>query len=297
MIEDGDSRGGARRCIGPFQGALPADRGFAGFYGRWYVLEMLHEFSGVTVRRTLDRSGTEVPEHAHDWPLLSLFVIGSYLNRTETGERFIAGPSAVLYAAGAAHHNVVGADGFEQIEIEFDPARLPDIRLPAGPVSSWIGGGGGAQAQALAKICSHEVGEKAFLAALRRFLQTVPPACAIKRPGWLGKVTRGLKDDPGRSVSALAREAGLHPSWLGTAYRQIAGEGLLDTAARFRVEHASKLLRETDQPFASVATAAGFCDQSHMIRNFRRILGRLPSTVRNERSQFRQLSPTKAAHW
>jgi hypothetical protein len=40
-----------------------------------------------------------VPEHAHDWPVLSLFVIGGYSNRTEIGETFIAAPSAILYRA------------------------------------------------------------------------------------------------------------------------------------------------------------------------------------------------------
>ncbi|HLW73800.1 MAG TPA: helix-turn-helix domain-containing protein, partial [Gammaproteobacteria bacterium] len=83
-------------------------------------------------------------------------------------------------------------------------------------------------------------------------------------------------------------EAGLHPSWLGTAYRRAAGEGLMDAAARFRVEHAARLLRETDAALACIAMEAGFCDQSHMIRTFRRVLGRLPSAVREDRRQFRQ---------
>jgi transcriptional regulator GlxA family with amidase domain len=66
------------------------------------------------------------------------------------------------------------------------------------------------------------------------------------------------------------------------------GEGLLDAAARFRVEHAARELRETELPLADIAFNAGFCDQSHMIRTFRRILGRLPSDVRNERRLIRQ---------
>ena len=85
---------------------------------------MLREFSGASVRRVVDRSSALVPEHAHDWPVLSLFVIGGYSNRTEIGETFIAAPSAILYRAGAAHQNTVASTGFEQIEIEFDPRWL-----------------------------------------------------------------------------------------------------------------------------------------------------------------------------
>jgi hypothetical protein len=58
---------------------------------------MLRSFSGASVKRVIDRSQAQVPEHAHDWPVLSLFVIGSYLNETELGERFISSPSAVYY--------------------------------------------------------------------------------------------------------------------------------------------------------------------------------------------------------
>ena len=83
---------------------------------------VLPSFSGACVRRVIDRSLARVPEHAHDWPVLSLFVIGSYLNETEVGTRFICGPSAVFYRAGARHRNATAAVGFEQIEIEFDPS-------------------------------------------------------------------------------------------------------------------------------------------------------------------------------
>jgi AraC family transcriptional regulator len=63
----------------------------------------------------------------------------------------------------------------------------------------------------------------------------------------------------------------------------------MEAAARFRIECAARLLRETEQPAACIAVEAGFCDQSHMHRTFRRLLGRLPSEVRGDRSNFRQI--------
>lgn len=256
---------------------------------------MLRRYSGALVSRTIDRSGARVPEHAHDWPLLSLFVIGSYSNQTEVGEKFISCPSAIFYAAGAAHRNTAGPAGFEQIEIEFDPAWLRSACIPSGPVLRWVGGAGGAGARELARACTHEISEKSLLAALQRFLKITPfevhPAHPARAP-WLDSVARQLRDDPTQKIADLARIARLHPSWLGTAYRQAAGEGLMDTAARLRVEHAARLLRETDLPFADIAVEAGFCDQSHMIRTFRRILGRLPSAVREDKEHFRQAPDT-----
>lgn len=257
---------------------------------------MLQGFTGATIRRTIDRSRACVPEHAHDWPLLSLFVIGAYSNQTEMGETSISGPSAVFYAAGAAHRNVAGAEGFEQIEIEFDPAWLKGPQLPRRPVLRLVGARAGAEAQALVKVCCQGVTEERLLSALRRFLETALLESTTRNPDWLGDITRRLKDDPARKVSDLAQEAGLHPSWLGAAYRRAAGEGLMDTAARFRVERAARALRETDLPFASIATDAGFCDQSHMIRTFRRVLGRLPTTVREDKKHFRQVTGLDQQH-
>lgn len=249
---------------------------------------MLQRFNGALVRRVIDRSCARVPEHAHDWPVLSLYVMGGYSNRTEIGETLIAGPSAILYRARAAHQNTVAPAGFEQIEIEFDPAWLGRALLPDSPVSRWLGGRSGAAARALTQICAYEKDENRIRSAVQMFMENATREPARDPPRWLGAIRRRLAEDDSTNVMDLAREVRRHPSWLGTAYKRVTGEGLLETAARFRVERAVRLLRETDQPCAGIAAEAGFCDQSHMNRTFRRVLGRLPSAVRQERHGFRQ---------
>ena len=46
------------------------------------------------------------------------------------------------------------------------------------------------------------------------------------------------------------------------------------------VEAAVILLESTDLHLAEIAADAGFCDQSHMNRAFRRFLGRTPAVAR-----------------
>jgi AraC family transcriptional regulator len=250
---------------------------------------MLRRFSGATVRRVIDRSDTRVPEHAHDWPVLSIFVLGRYLNETELGETRVAGPSAILYQARAAHRNAIGRVGFEQIEIEFDAAWLGRALMPAAPVSRWLGGYVGAEARRLARCCVLEADEERFRAALRRFVQSASTQAVREAPSWVHVIHRQLLNDTTLAVSDLAREVGRHPSWVGTAYRKATGEGPMETAARFRVERAARSLRETNHACADIAHEAGFCDQSHMNRSFRRLLGRTPSEVRDDRTAFRQI--------
>lgn len=249
---------------------------------------MLRKFSGASVRRVVDRSCALVPEHAHDWPVLSLFVVGGYSNLTEIGESFIAAPSAILYRAGAAHQNVVASVGFEQIEIEFDPHWLGCERLPGVPVSRWVGGYTGAEVRALVRVCSEEGDERRLRAAVQQFVEQATREPRHTAPGWVDTITRRLSENTSLRVEDLAAEVGRHPSWLGTAYKRATGEGLLQAAARFRVELAVRMLRETTLSSACIAVEAGFCDQSHMNRTFRRVLGRSPSAVREDRRCFRQ---------
>jgi AraC family transcriptional regulator len=244
-------------------------------------------FSGVRVRRLIDRSHAQVPAHAHDWPVVSLFVMGSYRNESELGERCVSGPSLVFYRAGAVHRNAVSEVGFEQLEIEFDPAWLGREGLPVAPVVHVIGARGRAAGAALARACRDEGGEDELREALRGVFRQIRSPAEPAPPEWVETVQRCLSGDISLRVSELARAVGRHPSWLGCAYRRATGEGPLETAARLRVERAACLLRETEQAYVTVALAAGFCDQSHMNRTFRRLLGRSPSQVRQDRRHFR----------
>lgn len=248
-------------------------------------MPIVHRFTGAIVRRTIDPSRATVAEHAHDWPMLSLYVMGSYRNVTERGEHDIAGPSFVFYGRGAAHSNAVGEAGFEQIEVEFDPDWLASPALPREAVLLRIGGGAGAHARQLAGACGAALDEEYLRQAMRRLLSAAEDRAA---PAWIAKVDAALRADPCRRIGDLAGEVGVSPAWIGPAYRHCTGQLLKDTASRLRVERAARLLRESDRGLADIAMATGFCDQSHMNRLFRRVLGRPPTEIRRDRLAFRR---------
>ena len=251
-------------------------------------MSVLRNFGGACVRRVIDPSRAVVAEHAHAWPMISLYVMGGYRNVTERGEHEIAGPSMVFYGPGVAHRNVIGEMGFEQIEIEFDPRWLGTPALPSKPLLVRVGGICGALARSFAVACAAGSSEADLRASMQRLF-----AAARREPGehanaWAGDISARLRADPSRRIGELAREVGRSPAWIGTAYRHVSGEGLQETAARFRVERAAQLLRESEQSLCDIAAEAGFCDQSHMNRTFRRLLGRSPTSVREDREAFRR---------
>jgi AraC family transcriptional regulator len=266
-----------------------------GFSRSLNEMAMLLDFSGVRVRRVLDPSRAVVAEHAHDWPVISLYVMGGYRNFTECGEREIAGPSMVFYRRGAAHRNVAGETGFEQIEIEFDPAWLGPSALPPEEVLMRVGGTCGALARSVAVRCAGGFPEAELRTSVQRLLTIAHFEAARPVSAWIDGVTARLRADPGRRIAELAREVGRSPAWIGPAYRSLTGEGLQEMAARFRVERAARLLRESDQTLCAIATEAGFCDQSHMNRTFRRVLGRSPTAVRKDRQFFRRSRSFRAS--
>jgi DNA-binding response OmpR family regulator/AraC-like DNA-binding protein len=81
-------------------------------------------------------------------------------------------------------------------------------------------------------------------------------------------------------VDALAGAVGLSASHLGRLFREQVGLTVRDFVTRVRIEVAKELLRETEEKTAAIAEMAGFCDESHLARVFRRRDGRPPSAYR-----------------
>lgn len=79
------------------------------------------------------------------------------------------------------------------------------------------------------------------------------------------------------TIADAAREFGTHPSHLIRAFSQAYGIPPHRYLTGRRVDLARRLLRSGTAP-ADAAAAAGFHDQSHLTRHFRRVLGTTPGT-------------------
>lgn len=245
----------------------------------------IRRFSGARSARVIGGGETIVGEHSHDWPVLSLYVMGDYEKTFDGGEARIAGPSVVLHGAGEAHSNRLFGAGLEQIDLQFDPAwlrgRVEKNQLKE--VKCWKGGEVAAAGNTLAWLWSNgELSEDKLARVTSQFIMFALAAPKPRPPVWLSEAVSRLEIGSPPTATVLAREFGLHPSWLAQAYRASVGEGMRQTLQRKRVEYATMLLRRSDTPPAQVAAAAGFCDQSHMSRAFRKLLGRTPAQVRLE---------------
>lgn len=110
---------------------------------------------------------------------------------------------------------------------------------------------------------------------------TTPPKTSAP-PAWLTRVQEllGAVRGPPPTLAQLAREAGVSPTQLGRGFRQFFQCTPADHLRRSRLERASRALRETEHPLSDIALEAGYCDQSHMTREFSRRLHLTPAEYR-----------------
>jgi AraC family transcriptional regulator len=102
-------------------------------------------------------------------------------------------------------------------------------------------------------------------------------------PQWLEQVREELRGrfQENLSLAELARSAGVHAVYLMRMFRKFHHCTIGDYVRRLRIEYASHQLSYTDRPLAEIASTAGFADQSHFSRLFKRHTGMLPKEFRN----------------
>ena len=81
-------------------------------------------------------------------------------------------------------------------------------------------------------------------------------------------------------LSELAVEIGIPPVQVARAFRAHYGLSVGEYGRRLRVEWAAAEIAGCDRPLAEIAVQAGFADQSHFTRLFKRYFGTTPGQYR-----------------
>lgn len=120
-----------------------------------------------------------------------------------------------------------------------------------------------------------------MLAAVSRKQIDVPEP---RPPRWLQQVKELLHahflDD--LSLAAIAQEAGVHPVHLCREFRRHYASTVGQYIRRLRMEYACQMMLNPDISLGEIASAAGFADQSHFARSFKRLVGMPPAAFRSK---------------
>lgn len=184
------------------------------------------------------------------------------------------------------HLQPVGETSVIGVRFQFTGARpflgrslreATDARLPLDQL--WIGAG-----SALARDVAAHKGMAQRVATVQSFVQMHIDACTEPNDPLVDacvariEATRGDADIP-----ALAADAGLGRRQLERRFADVVGLGpsLLASILRFRSVF-DMLQRDHARPWTEAALDAGYYDQSHFIREFRRFVGCTPTEFARE---------------
>ena len=253
------------------------------------------EVAGLLLTEKIHPTGADTPRHAHTNPYLCLVMDGSWHEGYDGGSRLCAPQTVIYHPAGEVHWDDFRTNGGRVFAIELGPQWLERMSgtwgwgsrvleeprvFPAGMVP-WVA----------TRICdesrrSDSAAPLVIEGLMLELLGTVERAArgggAHVAPSWLAVVEQVLRDEyrAPPSLMQLARMVGVHPIHMARAFRARHGASPAQYVARVRVEHASDLIRTTRASLAVIAAEVGFCDQSHLTKEFRRIMGTTPARYR-----------------
>jgi AraC family transcriptional regulator len=241
--------------------------------------------NSLLITRTTHARSSKLPRHQHERAYLCIVARGGFEERCEHGSAECDEGTVIWHAAAAAHDDVFGRMETECINIELSDTWLVDEfgGMPALPTWAALTTPG---AYWIARSIVRECRRADSLATITLEALTCALVAEICRrdsanaPSWLHVVVERLKDEflspPG--IQVLAREAGVHRSTLARAFQMRFGHTIGDYIRELRIHWACGRLRaDPTTPLSDLALQAGFYDQAHFSRAFRRVMRTTPS--------------------
>jgi AraC family transcriptional regulator len=248
---------------------------------------------GLTVTHAWFPAASLLDRHTHDHPVLAVMLAGGF-DLKISGRLTPCMPATVFTEpAGESHSNLVGTAGAVVAVIQPDPGHewpLACSRL-FDSISHFrdgrIAGLGRRLAEEfdasddLAALSIEGVALELIALAGRRSSTRGAPA----GPPWLGRIEAMIHERflERLHIDDLAREADLHPAHLARAFRAHYNVTIAAYVRGLRLDWAARRLAATNDSLSTIAHRAGFADQSHFTRAFRKHAGVPPGEYRRIR--------------
>lgn len=261
----------------------------------------LYAEPGMTARRSItgfslkefsQPPNCRLPWHEHAHASICFVVSGFYTERARGREQECQSQSMVFKPAAEPHADVFGRSGGRCLLIEVLPARAEHVeqflRLTSMPRL--------ARSARLAALGArlhgefHETDLAASLALEGLILEVLADASRSianespsAQPRWLRNARDLLHDQAGDPLTLLgvASAVGVTPSHLARTFRKRYGCTVGEYVRRLRIERAAHELAGSRATISEISARAGFFDQSHFSKVFRRHTGMTPAEYRS----------------
>lgn len=237
------------------------------------------ELGALVVSEFLQPKGLEIPKHSHDFAVLTLPLSGQSRERIENHD-FLLEPGTLTFKPEGIPHTHSYPSNFRCILIQaFDTDQ--------NRVAQWSG----KKVASLRRELQLELrvqdqsSELALVEISRRALSLFGcdkfPICPAP-PKWLSRTKDYLTDNFRErvSLSEIAKVAGVHETHLAETFHRYFRCTIGEFLRRLRLDRALEEITGSEKSLAEIAIAAGFYDQSHFHRFFKRYVGLTPAIAR-----------------
>jgi AraC family transcriptional regulator len=263
--------------------------------------EIVSEVVGFRVTNASFPPLRKLDPHYHERACLAIVLDGGIENVVPRPRRSLGRSTAVMIPPAEMHHFNYDGGGTQMLFIEpgesmpvvgdlvepyaplldrvchFDDGALPQIgwritselRAPDSATPLAVGG--------------------LVLEALASAMRRGDAGHGLKAPAWLRRVREYIHAtylEPVEIIT-LAEIAGVHPAHLSRVFREQTGQPVGAYVRRLRIDWAANELVRTDASLSDIALRAGFADQSHFTRAFKRQIGLTPGCYRKPARRYR----------
>ena len=253
--------------------------------------EVRLEMDRFTLSERVYPPNFRTPSHSHSKPLFTFVLGGRYKEVIGKSSRLCERATALFHPGGDIHAEHFDENGGRLFIIEVQEnwaAKLHD-RIPFPKTTTQTRSGVltelGARAYSefeRADTCSQLIIEGILLEIIGEAARLQSRLTQLPGPKWLLDVDDILKQrfaEP-LTLRQLAKEVEVHPVHLAQTYRRLRGSTVGESIRIVRLQNAKIALRFTRIPIAQVALQAGFSDQSHLSRLFKKAYGITPKAYR-----------------
>jgi AraC family transcriptional regulator len=250
-----------------------------------------YEIDGFRLSEWRYAPGVHLPWHAHECAFVNVMLEGAYI-KTDLKRTWTLSPfTLTFHPAGERHADRFYEAAGRTFDLEIEDRWLKRAREYGGVLDGPVQFAGGLPVWLGYRLydefrrtdgVSPLAVEGLAIEILAEASRTSDRSSDTRRPRWLEQVRELLhaRFTENLALEEIAATVGIHPVHLARTFRAYHRCAIGDYVRQLRVEYACRELFRSDTPLAMIALAAGFADQSHLTRVFKRRTGMTPAQFR-----------------